>query len=80
MRQSKVCFPYNDFLLFWSKIKQELHPTNLQDICLGQAVIQLHERKRTELGSLVRTAYYISYNRPFADFECGPARFNSSMV
>jgi len=70
MRQSKVCFPYNDFLLFWSKIKQELHPTNLQDICLGQAVIQLHEKKRTELESLVRTAYNISYKKhPFADFE-----------
>ena len=32
--------------LCYSKIKQELHPTNLQDTRLGQAVIQLHEKKK----------------------------------
>jgi len=52
------------------KIKQELYPTNPQDTHLGQAVIQLHETKRIELESPVRTAYYIRYKKhPFADFE-----------
>ena len=46
--------------LCYSKIKQEIHPTNLQDTRLGQAVIQLHEEKRIELESLVQTAYNIS--------------------
>jgi len=51
--------------LRYSKIKQELHPTNLQDTRLGQAVIQLHEKKRIELESL-------------ADFEwiCELQQFN----
>ena len=67
--------------LYYSKIKQELHPTNLQDTRLGQAVIQIHEKKRIELESLVRTAYIISHTRsPHLMTSGGPVSFNSSMV
>jgi len=54
-----------------SKIIQELHPIHLHDTRLGQAVIQLHEKKRIELESLVRTVYNISYKkRQFALLRC----------
>ena len=60
-----------------SKIKQELHPTNLQDTRLGQAVIQLHEKKRIELESLVQTAYNVSYKKhPFAEWSCELQQLN----
>jgi len=54
-----------------SKIKQELHPTNLKDTRLGQTVIQLHEKNHLLI---------ISHTSAHLLTLSGPMSFNSSMV